>query len=125
MVGSDDKVGGLYLIQLSDTHYYGGRTRNFKARWRTHLRDLRSGRHPNVYMPRVFDQHRRFKPQIVHVVADMAGQLAVEQRWLDTQFGEPGCVNLSPTSETRARMVESARQREARKKAQAPGSAPR
>lgn len=62
-------VGGIYVIRLSDTHYYGGRTGNFKRRWADHLRELREGRHNNRRMQRVFDIHGRFDPDVVRVLS--------------------------------------------------------
>ncbi len=54
-VPDDARKGGIYIIRLSDTHYYGGRTTNFKRRWADHHRDLRAGLHYNLWMQRVFE----------------------------------------------------------------------
>lgn len=105
-------AGGIYLIWLSDTHYYGGRARFFRKRWRSHLRDLKAGKHENPRMQAVFDKHGRFDPEIVSVLLPHE-QREAEQVWLDTHFRQPGCVNLSPfakggcenrSPETRAKM---------------------
>ena len=90
-------VGGIYLIRLSDTHYYGGRTGNFRVRWASHLRELREGRHNNRRMQRVFDLHGRFEPEVVEVIAPRECPDA-EQAWLDANFRKPGCVNLVSSS---------------------------
>jgi hypothetical protein len=90
-------VGGIYVIRLSDTHYYGGRTGNFKKRWADHLRELRNGRHNNRRMQRVFDLHGRFDPEVVEVLAPSECPDA-EQAWLDANFRKPGCVNLVSSS---------------------------
>ena len=39
------KSGGVYVIRLSDTHHYGGRTKAFANRWSVHYRLLRDGKH--------------------------------------------------------------------------------
>ena len=36
--------GGIYVIRLSDSHYYGGRTGDFRKRWADHHRDLPDSR---------------------------------------------------------------------------------
>ena len=90
-------VGGIYVIRLSDTHYYGGRTGNFRKRWADHHRDLREGRHYNRRMQRVFDQHGRFEPGVVAALAPDECPDA-EQAWLDANFRMPGCVNLVSSS---------------------------
>jgi hypothetical protein len=87
--------GGLYVIYLSDTHYYGGRAVDFAGRWRRHLRDLEGGGH-NPYMQNVFNLHGRFDPIVLAVLATIKEQVVAEQRWLDEHFGGTGCVNLSP-----------------------------
>lgn len=57
--------GGLYVIRLSDTHYYGGRTSDFRERWCEHYRLLRSGRHKNRHMQAVFNKYGVFVPEVL------------------------------------------------------------
>jgi group I intron endonuclease len=87
--------GGLYVIWLSDTHFYGGRARSFKTRWRTHLRKLKDGKHKNTYMQNVFNKHGRFEPKVLVRLKKASDQVSAEQRWLDENHGTDGCVNLS------------------------------
>lgn len=112
MLPNDTRIGGLYIVRLSDTHYYGGRARDFKFRWRSHLRDLRAGHHENPRMQAVYNKYGRFEPEVLRVLSPEE-QESAEQEWLDANFRKPGCVNLSPFSvggcdgrsaETRARM---------------------
>lgn len=90
--------GGLYVIRLSDTHYYGGRTITFQGRWAYHYRALIEGRHSNAHFQSVFNQHKRFEPEVLSALLPQE-QKAAEQEWLDKNFGKPGCVNLSGSSE--------------------------
>ena len=90
--------GGLYVIRLSDTHYYGGRTKSFPTRWAVHYRLLRDGKHFNPHAQSVFDQHGRFEPEVVCVMS-VDAQRAAEQEWLDEHFGQHGCVNLSRSAD--------------------------
>ena len=55
--------GGLYILWLSDFHYYGGRAKKFKTRWRNHLRDLRAGRHENPRVQTVYNKYGQFEPR--------------------------------------------------------------
>lgn len=96
------KGGGLYLIRLSDTHYYGGRAKHFKVRWRRHLTALQKGSHTNAYMQSVFNKYERFDPEILRPIPSLEGMIEAERTWLDQHFGQPGCLNLSrcPTNNT-------------------------
>lgn len=87
--------GGLYIIWFSDTHYYGGRASNFTNRWAQHRYGLRRGRHCNRYLQFVFNKYGRFEPVILTVQEDPILQLRDEQEWLDLNYGQPGCLNLS------------------------------
>lgn len=91
---------GIYVIRLSDRHYYGGRSVDVRKRARTHLRELRAGKHKNTHMQRVFDQHREFDIEVVMPLLSSEDQKVMEQYWLDVNVGVPGCVNLAPTSIT-------------------------
>lgn len=93
------KCGGLYLIRLSETHYYGGRTCDFRARWRYHKWRLLSGNHPNMFMQNVYNKYQMFETVILERVEDEGDRLRSEQRWLDANYGSLGCVNLSPSSD--------------------------
>lgn len=90
-------AGGLYLIRLSDSHYYGGRTANFAGRWQKHLRQLKKGVHPNAHMQAVFNQFGHFEPEVI-AAADGESAKVLEQNWLDAHVGQPGCVNLSSSA---------------------------
>jgi len=87
--------GGLYIIWLSDTHYYGGRAKKFLSRWSRHLRWLKNGDHPNQHMQNVYNKFGRFEPIILTAIECPDTRLASEQFWLDRHVGKPGCVNIS------------------------------
>lgn len=90
----ESQQGGLYLLRLSDTHYYGGRAAHFRARWRRHLTALEKGSHPNPYMQAVFDKEQQFEPEVLAVL-DPDQRIPAEERWLRDHFGKKGCLNLS------------------------------
>jgi len=89
--------GGLYVIWLSDRHYYGGRTGSFHRRWADHLRALRDGAHDNRFMQRVFSG-QTFRPEAIHGIEETSDQIEAEQSWLDENFGRPGCMNLTSSA---------------------------
>ncbi len=91
--------GGIYVIRLSPTHYYGGRTVCFRGRWRGHLRALEAGTHENRRMQAVYDIHKQFEPEVVIPRTEGLDLKEAEQRWLDENYGKTGCVNLIPTSD--------------------------
>lgn len=91
--------GGLYVLRLSDSHYYGGRSANCDHRWKEHLRDLQAGTHYNKRMQAVYNLHKRFEPEVVTPWTEGLDLREVEQRWLDANFRKPGCVNLVRTSD--------------------------
>lgn len=91
-------TGGLYIIWLSDTHYYGGRAVDFRQRWARHLRELRRGTHKNPHMQAVYNLYGRFEPCVLSVIQTKDEAQPAEQMWLDQNFGLPGCLNLSRSS---------------------------
>lgn len=99
MLTNPTRVAGLYVIHLSDTHYYGGRSTNCTYRWKCHLRDLKAGKHDNKRMQAVYNIHHRFDPEIATPWVDGMDLRAVEQQWLNENFRRPGCVNLVCTSD--------------------------
>lgn len=113
--------GGLYIIWLSDSHYYGGRTSNFKHRWKNHLLALQRGLHSNCFMQAVFNIHGRFEPSILETENDPNSRVTQEQRWLDSNVGKEDCVNFNKSAlgpqgcvrsaETRAKMSAAALRR--------------
>jgi len=88
--------GGIYLIRLSDSHFYGGRAQSFRVRWEQHYKALAKGEHRNLYMQSVYNKYGRFEPVILERHKTHTARVAAEQSWLDEHHGTEGCVNLSP-----------------------------
>ena len=110
--------GGLYLVWLSDSHYYGGRTTCYKRRWATHLRDLKRGKHENTRMQNTYNKYGVFRAEAVGV--GDRDLVEAEQEWLDEHFRTAGCMNISKSAaggctsrseETRRRMSETRKSR--------------
>jgi group I intron endonuclease len=88
--------GGLYLIWLSDSYYYGGRTTCYKRRWATHLRNLKRGTHENTRMQNTYDKYGVFRTEVVDV--GDRDLVEAEQEWLDKHFRTAGCMNISKSA---------------------------
>ena len=99
MLSNSTRIAGIYIIRLSPSHYYGGRSINCHRRWGEHLRDLKSGTHCNNRMQAVYNIYGRFEPEVVIPWSDGTNLKDLEQRWLDDNFRKPGCVNLTRTSD--------------------------
>jgi hypothetical protein len=100
MTHSTTKRAGVYIIWLSDTHYYGGRSKNVFSRWQRHHGLLKKNQHPNAYMQAVFNKYGgRFEPELVAEVADPDELTRMEQAWIDQHFGRPGCLNISTSAQ--------------------------
>jgi group I intron endonuclease len=104
------RQGGIYIVWLSDKHYYGGRAVEFRARWRRHLTKLEQGKHPNPYMQAVFNKHHRFSPEVLEIVPPDQ-QWHAEEKWLAKHFGHEGCLNLSRSPRNNTHLSVEARQK--------------
>lgn len=98
MSSSKAKLGGIYRINLSDAHFYVGRSVDIVRRAQTHLRHLKQGRHENTYMQRVYDQSHQFEWVVVLSCGDPLESKGAEQALLDRLVGTDGCVNLNPSA---------------------------
>lgn len=108
-------IAGIYVLHLSGTHYYGGRSKDVHNRFRNHLKKLRDGKHPNRHMQNVWNKHgQQLDLEVVLVVEDKEDRVVFEQHWLDCNVGQPGCLNVQMdakyggpppmTPETRAKL---------------------
>lgn len=92
-------LGGIYLIWLSDTHYYGGRSKRIHNRCANHRAALRKGTHGNRHCQNVWNANGVFRYEVLHRAASLEEQMLLEQAWLDENVGKPGCLNKSRKSE--------------------------
>jgi len=98
MSSSKAKLGGIYRVLLSDTHFYVGRSVDIVRRVREHRGRLARGGHPNIYLQRVYNQHRLFRWEVLLPCVGVAA-VSAEQALLDSFIGTTGCLNLSPTAQ--------------------------
>ena len=89
------RLGGIYRIDLSDTHFYVGRSSDIERRAQTHLRRLRQGKHENTYMQRVFSQYQQFRWVMLLPCEVLVDAVEAEQTLLDRLIGTAGCLNLN------------------------------
>lgn len=90
----DYSGGGLYIVWLSDKDYYGGRTNNFRRRFRDHRKRLESGKHKNPRMQNVYNIYGKFDAIVLTRLDTLEEQIIAEQSWLDNNVGERNCLNL-------------------------------
>lgn len=89
------KIGGVYKLWLSDTHYYGGRAKYIVGRVCAHRSQLSRGIHANPYLQRVWNKHRILRHEVVSIHGTEDEQIEAEQKWLDENIGKPGCMNMN------------------------------
>lgn len=109
-------MGGIYRINLSDSHFYVGRSVDIVRRAQTHLRHLKQGCHENSYMQRVYDQFHQFEWVTVLLCEDSLESREAEQALLDRLVGTVGCVNLNPSAASGPGMKGKHHTEEAKKK---------
>lgn len=87
---------GIYKIQIGANFYLGSAV-NLKNRERQHRGELRAGKHANRFMQRAWDKHGEMQFDVVEFckVADIINR---EQNHISRCFGNPKCMNLSPTA---------------------------
>ncbi len=83
---------GIYRIEIGPKWYWGSSSR-FESRKREHFWQLKNGRHPNIHMQRAYDKYLDFSMDLV--VYSCENILEIEQEFLDEDYGEPLCMNLS------------------------------
>ena len=91
----------IYRISCSENgHFYIGRSNNLEKRWKQHLSALRSDRHCNARLQRIFKKHGEDSlsiERVCYVPKDKVVEM--EQKFLDKHFGQPDCMNLNPSAE--------------------------
>lgn len=82
----------VYQLNFSSGHYYIGRSKNVKERYRKHKTLLRTEKHDNSHMQSVYNIYGQPTLEILLVNCD--GFLE-EQKLLDVHFGSHYCLNQS------------------------------
>lgn len=59
---------------------------------------LRGGGHVNKHVQATFDKFGRFEPEVIALLP-VTGQEEAEQEWLDENWGQPGCLNISKSAD--------------------------
>jgi group I intron endonuclease len=92
---------GIYRIDIGSRFYYGS-SRNIRKRISGHFHNLRNGKHGNQIMQNAFKKHGDFKFCVVEEVTNIdrfpLALIESEQAWINSAFGDPLCMNISPTA---------------------------
>ena len=94
---AENSISGIYeIVNLTNGKRYIGSAKNFAARWKTHYRALRLGKHRNRYLQGSWDRHGEaafvFRPILFCGVSYL---IQAEQVLIDGSKPE---YNLSPTA---------------------------
>jgi group I intron endonuclease len=92
--------GGIYAIWCN-AYVYIGSAKCFEKRWETHLKDLRSSKHHNTILQRLYHKYGEssLNFQIVELVEyDKDVILSAEQKWIDAMRAQNICINIADAS---------------------------
>lgn len=85
----------IYILIFVSGHYYIGRSKNYKVRFKKHCTLLRSGKHPNKFMQSVYNLHALPKQVLLLHCIDAE---SAEQALLNWNYGKQLCLNLNSSS---------------------------
>jgi group I intron endonuclease len=87
---------GVYKI-TGPVQLYVGSSDDIPRRWKSHLSQLRGGRHHNHQLQAAWDEHGEtaFVFMIIEYVADLADLIAAEQRQLNVALSAGPVYNLA------------------------------
>jgi len=82
----------IYILLFDSGHYYIGRSKHYKTRYKQHQRDLIDNNHINIYMQRVYNLFGTPKCILLTYCIDCH---SVEKTLIDFNFGKDKCLNLT------------------------------
>lgn len=87
---------GVYVIKcVSNGRFYVGSSRNIKNRKRTHLKQLRKGKHHNAFLQRVYDKYGEDSFKFSYRLTDTQQEaLLLEQHYLYSHMFNSKCMNI-------------------------------
>lgn len=104
------KRGGIYkILNTQNGRFYYGSAKEFKSRWKIHLKNLRGGRHSNRFLQADFNKcgESVFEFHVVKVVpGDRKARTAVEDGYLKEHHdNQQQCYNFAKTADSLPRSV--------------------
>lgn len=91
-------ITGVYKIIIGG-YFYIGSSKNILSRVTRHRYDLKTSKHRNRYMQRVFNKHQEMFYEVLERV-DTEEMMIVEQKYIDRFYANRNCMNLSETVES-------------------------
>ena len=91
-------ISGVYKIIIGE-YFYIGSSKDILSRVTRHRYDLKTTKHRNRYMQRVFDKNQEMFYEILERV-DIGEMMVVEQKYIDRFYANRNCMNLSETVES-------------------------
>jgi hypothetical protein len=98
-------------------HFYQGSSKNIEGRWKSHLNDLKAGRHVNDRAQKAYDKYGWTDAGILVECEEHALE-AWEQAYIDTNWGDEKYLNLSPTAGRMPSTIESRQKNRIKARAQ-------
>jgi len=87
---------GVYEIWIGP-YFYQGSSNQLEIRRETHYENLKKGKHTNRKMQSVFNKYKTFKWQVL-VECESGLEKVYEQDYIDSNWGDKHCLNLSDTA---------------------------
>lgn len=83
--GGPKKTGVYAIVNLLDGKQYVGSSKDLRRRWRDHLNELRSNKHPNHHLQCAFHKYGAdaFDFRILQEIANEDELVSVEQHWMN------------------------------------------
>lgn len=90
-------ISGVYAIEIADKIYIGS-TKDFRLRWHLHLYDLKSNRHHNVHLQRMWNKYQEVVFSII-CCCPISYLIGMEQYHIDKHWdGNKKCMNIAPVA---------------------------
>lgn len=105
---------GVYRLNIGDYFYIGSST-SLNSRIKKHLNGMKSNKHENSFVQRVFNKYGVVDFEIL-AVCEQEEVMFLEQMFINQNFENKNCMNLSPTANSVQGIKRTPEQIEAQKK---------
>lgn len=94
---AQDKICGVYMLYWPSGHFYIGSSVDINRRYGQHLRHSKHCDHHNVNVLKISKKYGNPSIRIMKICAEPE-RLQMEQQYLDANFNNPFCCNISPSA---------------------------
>jgi len=86
----------IYVLLFPNNTFYIGSTKCLKTRIKCHLSELKSNKHYNYRVQKIFNKEKTFK--LFCFQTSLEERLTIEQKLLDTHITNNDCLNIAKTT---------------------------